>query len=436
MSSQHKISLLTAILINMNIMIGSGILIGPSKTAAIAGNASFLSWFLVAILFLPLVLSTVQLSRMCPGRGGFYTYAKQGLNLQAGYISALLYIIGYTFGATVEILALKEMLSISFGLNWLIKYDVLGNFVLAFICTAINLMGIKALSNFLNSLTISKLIPLVVLIALIPFILSFRFTITANEISMLPSSLPLVIFGYIGFEYCCSISHLIKDSEKNAPRAILFGFLGTALIYTLFNFGVLDLMGINNLVEYGTQSFANFLHVPIPFLKEFLIWLIPLASILTVFAGAIGMINGNSILIHSIAQDKLFVFWSTLAKVNVVQRPWVAIVLQGILVFIIATLVPNITIAGGLCNLGIFLSFILPFVSLIILQKRIKTLYKLILSIVSLIVILGFAAYSWYNLGSTLTERFIYSLILLIILIVGLILHYLVPKEIINSTKE
>ncbi len=41
---EHKISLFTAVLLTMNIMIGSGILIGPGNIAAIAGSASFLAW--------------------------------------------------------------------------------------------------------------------------------------------------------------------------------------------------------------------------------------------------------------------------------------------------------------------------------------------------------------------------------------------------------
>ena len=53
----HKISLVTAILMNINIMVGSGILIGPAVMAGIAGNASFLAWLLVALIFLPIVLS-------------------------------------------------------------------------------------------------------------------------------------------------------------------------------------------------------------------------------------------------------------------------------------------------------------------------------------------------------------------------------------------
>ena len=68
---EHKLSLRAAILLNMNIMIGSGIFISPSQIAAVAGNASFLAWPIVALLLLPLVLCTVQLSKMFPGCGGF-----------------------------------------------------------------------------------------------------------------------------------------------------------------------------------------------------------------------------------------------------------------------------------------------------------------------------------------------------------------------------
>ena len=97
------------------------------------------------------------------------------------------------------------------------------------------------------------------LIILIPFIFSPSFSISSSEISMLPYSLPMAIFGYFGFEYCCSISHLIENSEKNAPRALLIGFFATALIYTLFHFGLLNLMGPKALTEYGASAFADFI---------------------------------------------------------------------------------------------------------------------------------------------------------------------------------
>ena len=77
--------------------------------AAKAGNASFITWLIVALLFLPIVLSTVQMSRYNPGSGGFFRYAKAGLNITAGYWSGMLYIAGYTFAVAVETLALRQI---------------------------------------------------------------------------------------------------------------------------------------------------------------------------------------------------------------------------------------------------------------------------------------------------------------------------------------
>ena len=91
----------------------------------------------------------------------------------------------------------------------------------------------------------------------------------------LPLSLPLAIFGFFGFEACCSVSHLIENSEKNAPRAILLGFLITAALYTLFHFGLLNVMGSTDLAQYGAPAFAGFLQLPIPYLKALLGLLIP-----------------------------------------------------------------------------------------------------------------------------------------------------------------
>ena len=239
----HKISLMTAILMNINIMVGSGILIGPAVMAGVAGNASFMTWLVVALFFLPIVLCLVQLSRMCPGAGGFYAYAKEGLDKTAGYWSGWLYVAGYTFAVTVEILALRKTLLVLLGETWLTGNNVLFNAVAMGAVVLMNMLGLKFFSRILNSLTISKMIPLVSLILLIPFIYNPSFSVSSSEWAALPYSLPMAIFGYFGFEYCCSISHLIEDSERNAPKAILIGFFATALIYTLFHFGLLNLMG-------------------------------------------------------------------------------------------------------------------------------------------------------------------------------------------------
>lgn len=420
---QHKISLFTAILLNINIMVGSGILAGPGLMAAIAGNASFLAWPLVALFFLPLVLSIVTLSGMCPGAGGFYAYAKLGLNQRAGYMSGLLYIIGYTFAVAAEILVLRTMLLSSFGPQWFLTNQLIYNFWSILLCTLFNLMSLRVISNVLNSITITKLIPLVTLIILLPFFFTTNFTITSAELSMLPFALPMAIFGYFGFEYCCSISHLIENSEKNGPRAILLGFLITAAIYTLFNFGLLMLMGSANLSTYTASAFANFLSLPVPYLKEIFMFLIPAASIVTLFAGANGMINANASMLQAMAHESTFKGDNFLTLVNRFNRPWIAVVLQGIVVYIITCLLPSIGLVFNLCNFSIFTSFILPFVSLMVLQRRAQTNYRLIMTALALLVVIVMAGYSWFNLGATMYERIINTTPFIIAIVLGLLVE-------------
>lgn len=400
-------------------MVGSGILAGPAVMASVAGNASFLAWLLVAFLFLPIVLSLVQLSRMCPGAGGFYAYAKEGLNKQAGYWSGWLYITGYTFAIVVELLVLRKTLVVWLGENPLTSNTILFNLLAVLVFVGLNLLSIKFLSRILNSLTISKIVPLLTLILLIPFVYNPHFSISTQELSLLPYSLPMAIFGYFGFEYCCSISHLIENSEKNAPRAILIGFIITALLYTLFHFGLLNLMGAKGLAELGAPAFADFISVPIPFLKNLLKLLIPATSAITLFAAANGLLNANSVMLHAMAEEKLIVGWQTLSKLTSWYRPYVTIGLLGTLVFIIATLLPSIPVTGNLSNIGIVSSFVLPLLSLINLQRRSGKAHKIPLTVIGLLVAVGISLYSIYVLAPTAWERLLYGLPFVAALIIG-----------------
>lgn len=410
---------------NINIMVGSGILIGPGVMAAVAGNASFITWLIVALLFLPVVLSTVQMSRYNPGAGGFYRYAKAGLNTTAGFWSGLLYIVGYTFAIGVETLALRKTFAnaLSSDWAWFTENAVLFNAVAVIALMAVNMLSLKFFSRLLNSLTISKIIPIISVILLLPFIINPSFTVTTSEVSMLPYSLPMAIFGYLGFEYCTSISHHIENSERNAPLAILIGFTATALLYTLFHFGVLNLMGPTDLATQGAASFANYLTLPIPYFKALMSVLIPVASIITLFAAAAGLLNANAVMLHSMAERGLFHFSDVFAQETRWYRPWVNIALLGTIAFCIATFIPSIPVVGTLANMGIFLSFILPLISLSILQRQRGKAAQIPLTYLALAVVFGLVGYCIFSLGSSMSERLYFALPYLAFLAVGGLLY-------------
>lgn len=429
----HKISLTTAILMNINIMVGSGILFGPGVMAAVSGNASFLTWLMVAFIFLPIVLCTVELSRMAPGSGGFYAYAKQGLGDTAGYWSGWMYVVGYTFAAAMETLALRKTLIEAYNLDWpwLTQSPFYFNALAVLIFMGINFLSLKVFSKILNSITIAKMIPLLVLIGLIPFVFSSSFTITSHEISLLPLSLSMAIFSFFGFEYCTSISHQIEDSERNAPLAILIGFFITALLYTLFHFGALNLMGAQELARQGAPAFAEFITFPIPYLKTILGLLIPAASVIALFGAANGVINSNATMLHAMAEKQLFSHASAFTPTTAAGRPWVMILLQGIVIFSIATgatlaagsLNQAILIVSNLCIFGVFISFILPFVSLMIMQYRNKRHHHIAMTVIGLSAVIGLVIYSLYSLAPTMGLRFILALPLIALFAAGALIR-------------
>lgn len=421
---EHKISLRTAILLNMNIMIGSGIFISPSKIAAIAGNASFLAWPAVVLLFLPLVLCTVQLSKMFPGCGGFYAYAKEGLGTAAGFTSGWSYIMGYIFCIAVDIMALHEILATMSGNSWLAEHPTLFYVAALVAFILFNLMGLKLLAKVLDSMTIAKTLPLIALILLLPFVLDPSFTVTAAQVSMVPLSLTFAMFSFLGFEACCSVSHLIEDGEKNAPRAILFGFIITAILYMLFHVGLLQVMGLDNLISDGASSYATFLNMPaFPYVKLLLNLLVRIVSVGTIIAGSIGLLNANAIMMHSLGSEGIFRGSSLMTKMSGNNRPWSALVIQGFIIFALLMAMPSMAIIGSLCTMAVFLAFVLPLVSLLLLQKQRHAVRRMPLTVLALFTAVGLACYSWYTLGTSVTERMLCALPFIVVMFVGYILY-------------
>src|SRR6476620_3392969 len=89
-TNEHQLSLTTAILININIMLGAGIFINTSTLAGRAGMLSGSMYLLVGLLMLPLILSIAQLLRLHPA-GGFYAFAKNEVNPFVGFLSGWSY---------------------------------------------------------------------------------------------------------------------------------------------------------------------------------------------------------------------------------------------------------------------------------------------------------------------------------------------------------
>ena len=102
MATEKKLSLPTAILINLNIMMGGGIFINTVELAKRTGLFSGFMYPLIGILILPLILAISQLIKMHPS-GGFYVFAQKEINPFIGFLSTWSYFIAKLASASLMI---------------------------------------------------------------------------------------------------------------------------------------------------------------------------------------------------------------------------------------------------------------------------------------------------------------------------------------------
>ncbi len=419
MGKDHKISLLTAILLNANIMIGAGIYALPPLMAQKSGFASFLGWPIVAIIFLPLVISIARMANIFPGEGSFYSYSEKLINPTAGFVSGWAYYLTYTGVASLLAICLRDDIILN---NFNIS-PITFNILFILLITLLSLFNIKTVGRIQNTGTIFKVLPLLTVTAIFLAYWNPAFSITTQNISSVPSIVPLVLFGFLGFESCCSISHLIVDSKRNAPKAILIAFFSTAALYAIFHFGLLHIMGASSLASGSTQDFVNFLGMPSLSVKSFFSTFIALSLGLTFANSVFSLFTTTSSMIQAMANKNLLPGSNHLSKESEQNRPWVAIIAQGVLTFIIISSTSNKNLLVSLVDLGILTSFFLTLISLSIHQRRKKLQKQFMVTALAFISWGIFVYFSWFEIGDTIIKRLTGSSSLLIAMAIGVSMY-------------
>lgn len=158
MSHSKKLSLFSAIIINVNIMIGSGIFINTTELAKRAGMLGALGYALVGLLLLPLVASFVQLISLHP-TGGFFSFSAQAIHPAIGFLSTWSYFIAKISSATLVIHVFATIMQKIFPVfaqtsTFSLDLALLG------IILSLNMLNVRTGSKIQGWLMILKLFPL------------------------------------------------------------------------------------------------------------------------------------------------------------------------------------------------------------------------------------------------------------------------------------
>ena len=395
-------SLFTATMLNINVIIGAGILLNPPIMAGLAGNVSFLGWILCGIIFFPLVWGAAEASKLWAGQAGFYTFGKKGLNEGAGFVAGWTYFIAYLGTPVGHLLGLRAVLATQFHWRFVVEHPLLFNAFYVVVLSLLTFLSIKVVSAIQNSSTIIKLIPLLTVIFLFVFYFNPNFILDFQCIPVLGATLPLTVFAFLGFEVGCNVSHLVEGGQKNAARALFYGFYIVLALYTLFHFGLLQIMGAENLATFGGAAFPQFLGIKSVAIVALLKALIAATFVVTYVSASYGIFIGNSTLLRGMAEEKVFPGSAFIAQHNRNDRPWVAICCQALGVFILSVMIQDMS-AMSFVVLFVLPAMIIMFIAL--LKSNNQTIARQLFSLAGLIscCILGY--FSWIGLGSTMDIR-------------------------------
>lgn len=329
--NSNKISLWSAIIININIIIGSGVFINTTELAKRAGLLGGLCYVIVGLLLLPLILSFVRLLQLHPS-GGFYAFCSTSLNPFFGFINTWCYFFAKLSSATLAIHIFTLLMHKTFPVLSFCSPATCDLAILV-ILLALNMLNIRTGSKIQNWLMILKLSPIFFVIAS-GFLLLQGSNLTAVHQLWegIPSAIPLVLHALLGFEVACAISRNLENPEVDGPRSILisysiviilyvlyqtffYGILGTALTQTVNYSGafplLIDKLGIN---DYYRNILGHLIH---------------LAIATSALSAGFGMIYANLWNLYSLAERKLTIMPTIITQHNRFGIPFICVLAQG-----------------------------------------------------------------------------------------------------------
>ncbi len=223
------------VLLVINGVIGSGIFGLPSKAFKEIGVYSIAAFFICAIAVFIIILCFAEVSSRFDKTGGPYLYALSSFGPLPAFLTGWLLLLTrfITFAALINLLV--TYLSVFSDWFSLSSSRIITIILLTLFLAYINHMGVKNSTRVNNFLTIAKLLPLIIFIAV-----GFFFIKAENyQVNHIPdfgsfsSTVLLLVFAFGGFESVLVNSGEVKDPQKNLPFALLLAALIIASIYML-----------------------------------------------------------------------------------------------------------------------------------------------------------------------------------------------------------
>ena len=235
-AKSNKVGVVQLTILTMVNMMGSGIIMLPTKLAEI-GTISIVSWLVTAVGSTALAYAFAQcgmFSKKSGGMGGYaeYSFGKAG-NFMANYTYGVSLVIANTAIAISAVGYGSEFLGATLSPLSIALWTI---FTL-WLATILNFGGARITGN-ISSFTIWGVIIPVVGISIIGW-KWFDSSMYVNSwnphnvptFEAIGVSISMTLWAFLGLESACANADAVENPEKNVPIAVLGGTLGAAVIY-------------------------------------------------------------------------------------------------------------------------------------------------------------------------------------------------------------
>lgn len=425
-ANSEKLTLWQTVFISVNVMFGSGVFINTVNLTKIAGAFGFISYVIVALILLPLIFSVTALIKKYP-EGGFYVYAAKELGPLFGFLSAWAYFTGKLASATLLIHVFSLLIQ-----TIIVPLQVINPFIIDLMVIIIfmwlNHYALQTGTRITYAFIFLKVAPIAfAILSSIYLIGQWRIPPETLLWSGIPSTIPLVLYAFVGFETACSLSLTIKDPERNAARAILYSFFFTITITILYQFLTFLAIGPELMKQYSFldifPTFFSYLFSKENFVVPHLLNLLHIAGAAAALGGSYGMIFSNQWNLYILAENNHTFFSKLFTKKNEFGIPFSCVLAQGFIClgYLIATYAHQIVLQQ-MSVFGVSIAFMLSVLSLLKIhysdEKKLTHAYIPWLALASCIALLAMCIHNFIHWG------LIYLLLSGLILFSGVSMFY------------
>ena len=235
-TGKNKMSVLQLTILTAVNMMGSGIIMLPTKLAQV-GALSIVSWLITAVGSMCLAYAFAKCGmygRKGGGMGGYaeYSFGKAG-NFMANYTYGVSLLIA---NIAIAISAVGYAATFADATLTPLMTGIYTIFTL-WLATVLNFGG-ASITGRVSSFTVWGVIAPVLVISTAGWAYFSADMYVANwNVNNMPfgeaatNSIAMTLWAFLGLESACANADAVDNPEKNVPKAVLGGTLGAALIY-------------------------------------------------------------------------------------------------------------------------------------------------------------------------------------------------------------